>query len=44
MYIGEKIRKKDKGEPNLELEEKYSFGLLSFDNLRFFMKVPKNPL
>lgn len=44
MYIGEKLRKKDKGEPNLEMEEKYNFGLLSFDNLRFFMKVPWNPL
>ena len=44
MFIGEKLRKKDKGEPNLELEEKYNFGILSFDNLRFFMKVPWNPL
>ena len=40
MYVGEKIRSKDKGEPNLEMEEKYKFKIISFDNLRFFMKIP----
>ena len=33
MYVGNKLRKKDKEEPNLEMEEKFKFGILSFDNL-----------
>lgn len=44
MYVGEKLRSKDKGEPNLEMEEKYKFGIISFDNLWFFMKIPWNPI
>ena len=44
MYVGNKLRKKDKEEPNLEMEEKFKFGILSFDNLWFFMKVPTNLL
>jgi len=41
LYIGEKLRKKT-DETNLEMEEKFKFGILSFDNLRFFLKTPTN--
>ena len=40
MFLFDKIWKKEKGEPNLGFEEKYNFGIFSFDNFWYFLKSP----
>ena len=37
-------KKKDDGETNLNMEDKFNFGCCKADNLLFFLRVPKNPI